>query len=215
MSYGRQGAEAPALILPPDVSPQALPAGGYPQTANRHWQGCGCDAASDLSGPRGPMKGYEMNEITITGNLVNAPVMRDAGAQRVTKFRIAHNHSYRDASTGDWVDAGATFIDVSCWRNLAENVAESIGKGSAVIVTGRLRGKERTTEVDGRQERRTYFEIEASAIGPDLSRGATQAVDIKRKSVQQQEDRAVEEASALATGEASASPVSMEAYPAA
>jgi single-strand DNA-binding protein len=141
-----------------------------------------------------------MNQITITGNLVNSPILRRIGTQRVTNFRMAHNHSYRDASTGEWMDGGTTYIDVSCWRNLADNVSESIGKGSAVIVTGRLKSKERAHEIDGRQEKRTYFEIEASAIGPDLSRGATQALDIKRDSVQDQEGRAVEDALARAGG---------------
>lgn len=141
-----------------------------------------------------------MNEITITGNLVNSPILRKIGTQRVTNFRIAHNHSYRDAGTGDWIDGGTTFIDVSCWRNLAENVAESIGKGSAVIVTGRLKSKERSYEVEGRQEKRTYFEIEASTVGPDLSRGATQAVDIKREAAERQEDAALAEIRDVASG---------------
>ena len=161
------------------------------------------------------MKGNDMNEITITGNLVNAPIMRKIGTQRVTNFRIAHNHSYRDAGTGDWVDAGTTYIDVSCWRNLAENVADSIGKGSAVIITGRLKSKERTYEVEGREEKRTYFEIEAQAVGPDLSRGATQAVNVKRPAVVQQEDRAIEEAVAVAASGSPFEPAPGTEYPAA
>ena len=135
-----------------------------------------------------------MNEITITGNLVNSPVLRVFGTQQMTKFRLAHNHSYRDASTGEWMDKGTTFIEVSCWRALAVNVCESIGKGSAVIVTGRLKSREWEKEIDGRVEKRTAFEIEATAIGPDLSRGATQAMDVKRPAVQAQEQRAVTEA---------------------
>ena len=138
-----------------------------------------------------------MNEITITGNLVNSPILRTYGTQRVTKFRLAHNHSYRDAGTGDWVDAGTTYIDVSCWRTLAVNVSESIGKGSAVIVTGRLKSNERSYEVDGREEKRTFFEIEALAIGPDLTRGATQAALIKSEAVVRQEEAAIAEALAV------------------
>ncbi|MGI9196499.1 MAG: hypothetical protein ACR2KE_03455, partial [Candidatus Nanopelagicales bacterium] len=64
----------------------------------------------------------------------------------------------------------------------------------AVIVTGRLRGKERTLEIEGESEKRTFFEIEATTVGPDLIRGATRAMDLKREGVQRQEDRAVEEA---------------------
>jgi single-strand DNA-binding protein len=142
-----------------------------------------------------------MNEITITGNLVNAPVLRIYGTQQVTRFRIAHNHSYRDAGTGDCVDKGTTFIEVSCWRKLAVNVCESIGKGSAVIVTGRLKSNEWEKEIDGRMEKRTTFEIEATAIGPDLSRGATQAIDHKHEAVERQEGSAVAEAlTVMATG---------------
>ena len=135
-----------------------------------------------------------MNEITITGNLVNDPIVRTVSTQVVVKFRLAHNHRYRDSQSGEWTDGGTTFIDVSCWRGLAENVGLSLGKGSAVIVTGRLRGKERTLEVEGGTEKRTFFEIEATTIGPDLSRGATQAVDVKRPSVERQEERAIESA---------------------
>ena len=156
-----------------------------------------------------------MNEITITGNLVNAPVLRTYSTQQVTRFRLAHNHSYRDAGTGDWVDAGTTYIDVSCWRSLAENVSESIGKGSAVIVTGRLKSREHSYTVEGREEKRTYFEIEAKAVGPDLSRGATQAVDIKRATVERQEEAAVVEALATIPSGSPFEPIPGEEYPAA
>jgi single-strand DNA-binding protein len=160
-------------------------------------------------------KGNDMNEITITGNLVNSPVLRTYGTQQVTNFRLAHNHSYRDAGTGDWVDGGTTYIDVSCWRNLAVNVSESIGKGSAVIVTGRLKSKERALQIEGREEKRTYFEIEAQAIGPDLTRGATQAVSIKRDAVTRQEEAAIAEALTVVASGSPFEPVPGEEYPAA
>ena len=161
------------------------------------------------------MKGNHMNEITITGNLVNSPVLRVYGTQRVTKFRLAHNHSYRDAGTGDWIDRGTTYIDVSCWRSLADNVSESIGKGSAVIVTGRLKSREVESTVDGREEKRTYFEIEALAIGPDLKRGATQAVDHQREAGERQEEAALAEALAVVGNDSPFEPVPGEEYPAA
>lgn len=135
-----------------------------------------------------------MNEITITGNLVNSPVLRTYGNQQYAKFRLAHSHSYRDARTGEWMDRGTTFIEVTCWRSLAVNVCDSIGKGSAVIVTGRLKSSDWEREIDGRVEKRTSFEIEATNIGPDLMRGTTQATDVRRPAVQAQEYRAVDEA---------------------
>ena len=145
------------------------------------------------------MKGNHMNEITITGNLVNSPVLRVYGTQRVTKFRLAHNHSYRDAGTGDWVDKGVTYIDVSCWRSLADNVSESIGKGSAVIVTGRLKSRDVEYTVDGRDEKRTFFEIEAQAI--------------KRDAVERQEEAAVAEALAVVDNDSPFAPSPFEPAP--
>ncbi len=161
------------------------------------------------------MKGNDMNEITITGNLVNSPVLRTYGTQQMTRFRLAHNHSYRDPGTGDWIDKGTTFIEVSCWRSLAVNVTESIGKGSAVIVSGRLKSSEWEKEVDGRIEKRTSFEIEATSIGPDLSRGATQAIDRKHEAVERQEESAIAEAFTVAAGGSAFETVPGEEYPAA
>ena len=136
-----------------------------------------------------------MNEITITGNLVSAPKLRVAGTQQVARFRLAHNHSYRDAGTGEWTDNGTTFIEVSCWRSLAENVYESLDKGAAVIVTGRLRSREwEMTTDNGDKERRTSFEIEATNIGPDLTRSATRMVARRTEPVARQEDVALAEA---------------------
>ena len=142
-----------------------------------------------------------MNEITITGNIVYPPKLRNSGTLSYTRFRLAHNHSYRDGETGEWKDNGATFIEVSCWRRLAENVCDSLGKGSPVIVTGRLRSRERDIEVEGgRTERRTFFEIEATNVGPDLVRGATRAVDRRSEPVARQEDVAVSEALSTISG---------------
>ena len=144
-----------------------------------------------------------MNEITITGNIVFSPQLRTAGTSQYTRFRLAHNHSYRDSETGEWKDNGTTFIEVSCWRRLAENVCDSLGMGSPVIVTGRLRSRERDVEVEGgRTERRTYFEIEASNVGPDLVRGSTRSADRRTEQVHRQEEAAVSEA----LGETSGSP---------
>lgn len=149
-----------------------------------------------------------MNEITITGNLVYAPSLRTAGTQQMTKFRLAHNHSYRDTSTGNWVDNGTTYVDVTCWRTLAENVVASLEKGAAVIVTGRLRAREREIEIeDGKREKRTFFEIEASAIGPDLTRGATQRQERRGVGVDRQENSAIDEAFGSDRSQPSGSPL--------
>jgi single-strand DNA-binding protein len=63
-------------------------------------------------------------------------------------------------------DGQPSFMAVTCWRRLAENVASSLRRGDPVIVTGRLRS--RTVK---RNERLvTSVEIEAVSVGPDLSR---------------------------------------------
>lgn len=138
-----------------------------------------------------------MNDITITGHLVYAPTLRiGTNDAAYTYLRVAHTPRYRNYA-GEWTDGSPVFLDVSCRKGLARNVCDSLGKGSAVIVTGELRMKEREVEVDGRREIRTIYEIAASAIGPDLNRGATQAVHTKRESVERQERAALAEAEAL------------------
>ena len=88
-----------------------------------------------------------------------------------------------------------------------------------MIVTGRLKSNERSYEVDGREEKRTFFEIEALAIGPDLTRGATQAVHTKSAAVERQEEAALADVREVASGSpfepAPFEPVPGTEYPAA
>ena len=67
--------------------------------------------------------------------------------------------------------------------------------------------------VDGREAKRTFFEIEAQAIGPDLTRGATQAVDVKRAAVARQEEAAVAEALAAVDNDSPFAPAPYEPAP--
>ncbi len=69
---------------------------------------------------------------------------------------------------GEWVDAATTWITVNCSQALAENVRNSIRKGDAVVVVGKLRTS-RWTDSDGEVHERV--QIEASTVGHDLSRG--------------------------------------------
>jgi single-strand DNA-binding protein len=78
----------------------------------------------------------------------------------------------RKTDDGKWVDDGAEFFDVTCWKDLAENVASSIEKGTRVIVTGRL--QQRSWEKDG--EKKSKVEIVADEVGPSL-RWATAGVE--------------------------------------
>src|ERR687889_844749 len=78
--------------------------------------------------------------ITVIGNLVDDPELRftPSGAA-VAKFRVASTPRTFDRESGQWKDGEPLFLQCSVWRQAAENVAESLHRGSRVIVSGRLR----------------------------------------------------------------------------
>jgi single-strand DNA-binding protein len=104
--------------------------------------------------------------ITIVGNLVDDPELRftPSGAA-VAKFRIASTPRYLDRQTNEWKDGEGLFLTVNIWRQMAENVAESLQRGMRVMVQGRLKQRSYETK-EG--EKRTVYEIEADEIGPSL-----------------------------------------------
>jgi len=105
-------------------------------------------------------------QITIAGNLVDDPELRFTPAgQPVARFRIASTPRFRDNSTGEWKDGDSLFLTVNVWRQAAENVAESLTRGTRAIVPGRLRQRSYETK-EG--EKRTIYEIEADEVGPSL-----------------------------------------------
>jgi single-strand DNA-binding protein len=104
--------------------------------------------------------------LTITGNLVDDPELRFTPAgQPVAKFRVASTPRYRDGKTGEWKDGEALFLSCVAWRQLAENVAESLTRGARVIVTGRLQQRSYETK-EG--DKRTVYELQADEVGPSL-----------------------------------------------
>jgi single-strand DNA-binding protein len=113
------------------------------------------------------------NSITIVGNLTRDPELRyTPSGQSNTRFGVAVNRRWQDRSSGEWQEA-TSFFDVVCWRELAENVSESLGKGSRVLVTGRL--EQRTWETK-EGDKRNVVEIIADEVGPSL-RFATAKVE--------------------------------------
>jgi single-strand DNA-binding protein len=102
--------------------------------------------------------------VQLTGNIGGAIEFRNNGVP-IASFRLAHTPRIR--RNGEWVDAPTTWITVTCFRGLAENVAASLQKGHPVLVAGRLR-----TNVWSK-EGVTYerLVLEASTVGHDLSRG--------------------------------------------
>ena len=104
--------------------------------------------------------------ITVVGNLTADPELRftPSGAA-VANFTVASTPRIFDRQSSEWKDGEALFLRCNIWREAAENVAESLTRGSRVIVTGRL--KQRSFETrEG--EKRTVFEVEVDEIGPSL-----------------------------------------------
>jgi single-strand DNA-binding protein len=104
--------------------------------------------------------------ITVVGNLTADPELRftPSGAA-VANFTVASTPRILDRQSNEWKDGEALFLRCSIWREAAENVAESLTRGSRVIVTGRL--KQRSFETK-EGEKRTVMEVEVDEIGPSL-----------------------------------------------
>lgn len=114
------------------------------------------------------------NNVTITGNMTREPELRfTPGGAAVATFGLAWNRRFQNRQSGEWEEQ-VSFFDVTCWNQLAENVAESLTKGSRVTVSGRLEQRSWETQ-DG--DRRSKVEIIADDVAASL-RWAT--VDITR-----------------------------------
>jgi single-strand DNA-binding protein len=104
--------------------------------------------------------------ITVVGNLTADPELRftPSGAA-VANFTVASTPRTFDKNTNEWKDGEALFLRCSVWRQAAENVAESLTRGTAVIVQGRLKQRSYETK-EG--EKRTVYELDVDEVGPSL-----------------------------------------------
>jgi single-strand DNA-binding protein len=106
------------------------------------------------------------NQVVVVGNLTRDPELRyTPNGAALVKLGIAVSRRVKDDATGQWRDAETSFFNVTAWRSLAENVAESLTQGSRVVVVGRLRTNSWETP-EG--EKRSVVEIEAEEVGPSL-----------------------------------------------
>lgn len=103
--------------------------------------------------------------VTVVGNLTDAPDIRylQSGAA-LASFTVASTPRTFDRQSNEWKEGEALFMRCSVWRDVAENVGNSLTKGMRVIVTGRL--TQRSWEQDG--QRRTSIELQVDEIGPSL-----------------------------------------------
>ncbi|GAB7190709.1 single-stranded DNA-binding protein [Kineococcus sp. NUM-3379] len=104
--------------------------------------------------------------ITLVGNLTNDPELRftPSGAA-VANFTVASTPRTFDRQSNDWKDGETLFMRCAVWREAAENVAESLTRGTRVIVTGRLQSRSFETK-EG--EKRTVIEMQVDEVGPSL-----------------------------------------------
>lgn len=104
-------------------------------------------------------------QITITGNLAGDPELKyTAAGKAVIRFTVVTSRRKKEGE--QWVDADTTFWNCSAWDQLAENIAESLGKGDPVVVSGTA--AQRDWEQDG--QKRSRIEVTAQHVGIDIKR---------------------------------------------
>jgi len=115
---------------------------------------------------------------TVVGNVItDVKQRRITDGTRVASFRVASNERRFDKETQSWVNGDSLYVSVTCWRKLALGVTASLTKGDPVMVTGRL--FTRGYEIEG--QKRSVTELEAFAVGPDLSRCVADVTRASRK----------------------------------
>ncbi len=116
--------------------------------------------------------------ITIVGNLTNDPELRftPSGAA-VANFTVASTPRSFDRNSNEWKDGETLFLRCSVWREAAENVAESLTRGTAVIAVGRLQSRTFETK-EG--EKRTVIELACDEVGPSLRRATAKVTKAQR-----------------------------------
>jgi single-strand DNA-binding protein len=104
--------------------------------------------------------------ITVVGNLTGDPELRfTASGAAVANFTVASTPRTFDRQANEWKDGDTLFMRCSIWREAAESVAESLTKGTRVVVTGRLVQRSYETR-EG--EKRTVVELQVEEVGPSL-----------------------------------------------
>lgn len=112
-------------------------------------------------------------QATLVGNITRDPELRFTNSgMATTRFGLAVNYRRQNRQTNEW-DETTSFFNVVCFGDMAENVAQSLGKGARVMVTGRLEVRPWETQ-EG--EKRQSVELIADEVGPSL-RWATVSVE--------------------------------------
>jgi single-strand DNA-binding protein len=115
--------------------------------------------------------------ICIVGNVVDEVVNKPtlSGLSKVS-FRVASTQRRFDREAGQWVDGHKLFVNVTFWREFAENVAASLKKGDPIVVHGRMQSRQYVKD----ETNRVSYEIDPESIGHDLARGVSRFERRKR-----------------------------------
>jgi single-strand DNA-binding protein len=118
------------------------------------------------------------NSVTLVGNITRDPELRFTNTgQANVSFGLAVNRRWQNRQTQEWEEA-TSFFDVVCWREMAENVSETLTRGARVIVNGRLEQRSWETQ-DG--DKRSKVEVIADEIGPSLRWATAQVTKNERR----------------------------------
>lgn len=105
--------------------------------------------------------------VTIVGNLADDPELRyTQGGVAVVSVRVGSTPRTLNRSTNEWVDGETVWVRCTAWREAAENIAQSLTKGTRVVVSGRLKAPSAYQSAQG--EARASLELEIDEIGPSL-----------------------------------------------
>jgi single-strand DNA-binding protein len=130
-------------------------------------------------------------QISVVGYVASEPeyVQVGQGIPKLT-MRVAWTTRRRESSTGEWVDANTSFVRVTCWRRLADNLNTCLRKGDPVLLRGRLDVRPFVGK-DG--QRRISVDVDANTLGHDLSRGVAGFRRVREKTARTADEAAAGE----------------------
>jgi len=124
--------------------------------------------------------------VTVVGYVGSDPVLKKSKSELAwTQFRVGSTRRWRDLESGQWIDGSTMWFTVKAWGSKAENVIDSIRKGTPVIVSGRLAEEPYVLTKAGENgepvtEYRTGLTIENAVVAVDISRGIAKYVRTER-----------------------------------